>query len=243
MWSEYNLLVYMLFFDALMGIIVPVEFTLHEIRYRREIRERAMTGDVIVSQRPGLRWPLVVILCAGLVSTFAFVIYMQRPGASLTPPPVGPAYVKDIHFDQNTNTPLILIATVAASTGKLRIVLQNKQYFPTPNGDFWPVYQSIVLAVLDNAVEGQIIRIPVGSLASPPYPGEQLVFGKKPSDTKGNPYFVNPTLHLVRIFFLQGYSGEPQNYKFAFFATTDSSQFIMALPSYTLDKVAKWWHE
>ena len=193
MWSEYNLLVYMLVFDAIMGVTVPVEFLLHEIRYRREIRERAMTGDATsVSPRPGLRWPLVVVLCAGLVSTFAFVIYMQRPSAPLaTSPIIGPVYVKDIQFDQNSSTPLILIATVAASTNKLRIVLQNEQYFPTPNGDFGSIYPSIVLAELDNVVEGQVIRIPVVSLVSPPLPGEQLVFGKKPSDVSGDLYLVS----------------------------------------------------
>jgi hypothetical protein len=31
MWSEYNLLVYMLIFDAVMGITVPLEFILHEV--------------------------------------------------------------------------------------------------------------------------------------------------------------------------------------------------------------------
>ena len=80
MFSEYSLLVYMFIFDAIMGITVPVEFALHEIRYRRELRERGMNGtSSIAPQRPSMRWPFVVVLCAGLTSTFAFLIYMQRP--------------------------------------------------------------------------------------------------------------------------------------------------------------------
>jgi hypothetical protein len=80
MWSEYNLLVYMLIFDAVMGVTVPLEFILHEVRYRRELRGRDMSETPSLAPRPpSLRWPLVVVLSAGLVSTFAFIIYLNRP--------------------------------------------------------------------------------------------------------------------------------------------------------------------
>jgi hypothetical protein len=200
---------------------------------------------------PRSSWKTGTLILAMLItlSVAGYDIYDRHYNQKPTPPdtnpspPLGPTYVKDIQFDWDSKDPLKLYVTAAVSAPKLRIVLQSSQYFPSPDDVFSSVYPSIILGEFTDVVEGQIIRIPVISLASPPYPGDQLVFGGKPSDTAGNPYFVNSTLHLVRLFFLVGDSGEPQNYRFAFFVTPDTNQRIIVLRDYDLDNIEKWRRE
>jgi hypothetical protein len=156
-------------------------------------------------------------------------------------PNAEPNYVKNVQFEWDSQRPLSLLAFTSTSGEKLKVALQNYEFTPTPQGVFWQLYPSIILAEFGSLVEGQRVEIPIISFASSSTKdNEALVFGNPATDPANNNYKVNFGLHLVRVFFLMGSSSEPQNYKFAFIANRDPNNKVTVFWPHMLDDLEKW---
>lgn len=209
--------------------------------------------------RPGLRFVALVALFLTTCAITGYDLYdrhfgvnaqgitppaatpISPPQTSSTPSAAEPAYVKNIQFEWDSKVPLGLLAFAATSGEKLKIVLQNFQYTPSPQSNFWPLYSSIVLDEFGSIVEGQRIETKIVSFAtSSTKDNEILVFGDPRQNPANDNYLVNPGLHLIRIFFLLGSSATPQNYKFAFIASRDPRERITVLPPNVLDNLEAW---
>jgi hypothetical protein len=166
---------------------------------------------------------------------------LQGNGAPQTKAPANePNYVKNIQFDWDSQRPLSVLAFAATSGEKLKIVMQNFEFTPTPQGNFFPLYPSIVLDEFGSVVEGQRIESKIISLASSSTKdNETFVFGDPNGDPTHN-YIISPGLHLIRLFFLMGTSSEPQNYKFAFIANRDPHNRFTVFWPHMLDDIEKW---
>jgi hypothetical protein len=153
--SEYQILVLMLVCDLAMGIVVPVEFILHEVRYQRELRKHALNNpEAPPPKRPTLRWPLVVVLCAALVSTFAFVIFIYRPASTIAAT-AGPEFLKYIVFGVDDGRgPTTLSGESTITTDKLRIFVD---YSPYRGG--WLPKNRVPISDIKDPVSGQRTEI------------------------------------------------------------------------------------
>jgi hypothetical protein len=153
---------------------------------------------------------------------------------SSTANPGEPIYVKNIRFSWDSLHPLDMSAEVTMTGDRLRVYLQEYWVDPIASGGPSNPAPPILLDEFNNLVEGQLINSQIISLSS--WPVAKLMFGHTP----GQFIIPEPSMHLIRVFFLFGGSAKQQNYKFAVRVNQSRTDSVMVLRADTLDEIAKW---